>query len=268
MAFLFSKYKLLQNLVVPLPLEERVEMNVLDILHVVSAIHLDACSKYPAYGWEQHLTTECDATPVCNLDAILRHTLQLAVGESIDTESTFPHIWHICCRLQMYFTSLYRTRIDEKGCIQRSVYILSQDLKDKTIKPLYPWTSDFSMLTPEFIYLCMMILESKDIGVLSFNDILIKYINAAKQGFYNLVRCLFIELISILPHMPKNLLVTSGLGVTELRSAVSLGRNIFALFFIMYSPLFEHKRQVEHWKSLVVGYNKTNKTEHSIQSGN
>ena len=124
---------------------ERVSVH--DIIHKVGNIHANATCKYPPFCWESNFSETADSTPVCNLNAIMRHTLEMTYGNYIDKDSGLPHTDHLLCRLEMLITSLFSNGQHDE--LRPQDYISDEQFTSgATINML---------VAPEFVkYLCML----------------------------------------------------------------------------------------------------------------
>lgn len=124
---------------------ERVSVH--DIIHKVGNIHANATCKYPPFCWESNFSEAADSTPVCNLNAIMRHTLEMTFGNYIDNDSGLPHTDHLLCRLEMLITSLFSNGQHDE--LRPQDYVSDEQ-----------FTSDATtnmLVAPEFVkYLCML----------------------------------------------------------------------------------------------------------------
>lgn len=133
-----AKYRLTKNLG---------SVDFFKVFREVSRVHQNAAKKHPPYTWETNFNDAADATPICNLDAMLRHTFKMCSEEYVDTESHLPHVWHIECRLQMFLTGLLRKNGEDT---YRTVKI---DPK------MQEYSNPYCFIAPEFAFMCANVPE-------------------------------------------------------------------------------------------------------------
>ncbi len=75
-----------------------------NIFLMAAAVHKQATMKYEPNGWEKVATDENDASALCSLDAMVRHTCKLCAFEENEEQSTLHHACHLAARIQMYLT--------------------------------------------------------------------------------------------------------------------------------------------------------------------
>lgn len=143
------------------------------IFEMVAATHHISTIKYEPNGWERSPFESVDASALCDLDAILRHTLKLCTLENYEEQSGLPHVAHVICRVQMAITSIQR---GDKDSVYNSI---SANTKLDTDQMnalrqfkigVVPCVSKY--ITPNFIEACMSLsLEDLKIDQSRYKDL-------------------------------------------------------------------------------------------------